>query len=237
MQIQDPPKALGILGGSFDPVHNGHLSLAREARKRFQLDSVIFMPAFQSPHKLDRNIASAGHRLNMLRLALAGMPEFEISNLELGRPCPSYTIDTVVSLSALHPESSLHWIMGIDAFMALHTWKDASRLIASCNLLVSTRPGHAPKTPEALVGHLAEKSGASPYALPPLEEDGQWTFRHRQSGARLVFFPIPPVEASSSEIRRLIGAGKSARNMLPPQVENYIIDHRLYRTGSPPQEG
>lgn len=237
LKTQAKPAVLGVLGGSFDPVHLGHLTLAREAKNRFGLDRVIFVPAFHSPHKLDREMAAAHHRLQMLRLALAGNPEFEVSQLELERRGPSYTIDTLDTLCLLHPACKLNLIMGIDTFRAIHTWKESTRLLTACNLLVSTRPGHTLSPLETLIGHLSGDGGIPPYPLPPSTDEGLSTFLHREGKTRLVFFPIPPVNASSSEIRRRIRAGLETRIMLPPEVENYIIENRLYRTGFPPQAG
>lgn len=236
-EIRPRPTTLGILGGSFDPVHNGHLTLAREVKERFGLDRVVFVPAFHSPHKLDQEVASAWHRLQMLRLALQGSPGLEICEVELARRGPSYSIDTLDEIQALYPRAELNLIMGIDTFKAIHTWKEASRLLASCHLLVSTRPGYSFSPPASLIAHLPGESGSPPYVLSPMGKNGEWTFRHRQSGKLLTFFPIPPMDVASSKIRHLIRTGSSARNMLPPEVENYIIENRLYQAVSPPQAG
>jgi nicotinate-nucleotide adenylyltransferase len=219
---------LGVLGGSFDPVHNGHITLAQEAKKKFKLDRVIFIPAFQSPHKTDQIPTDAFHRVRMLELALQDEPGFQISTIELDRKGLSYTIDTIDALKATHDPAELFLILGIDAFKTLDTWKDSSRLIETCHLLVSTRPGHNPKTIEPCVQKLIEARGSFPYS-PARQLQGNTVFQHQKTGTEIVFFDLTPTDISSRQIRKLIADNQELKNLLPRNVENYIIENRLYR--------
>ena len=225
--VQTP--RLGVLGGSFDPVHNGHLALAQEAKKKFKLDRIIFIPAFQSPHKTNQTPMDAFHRVQMLELALDDEPCFQISRIELDREGLSYTIDTIDALKAIHDPAELFLILGIDAFKTLDTWKDSSRLTETCHLLVSTRPGHNPKKIEPCVQKIFQTSGSFPYS-PARQLEGNTIFQHQKTGTEIVFFDLTPTNISSRQIRKLIAENQGLKNLLPHNVENYIIENRLYRS-------
>ncbi len=212
-QIGIPPGTgaaprVGILGGSFDPPHLGHLLLAQDAREQVALDRVLLLPCRQSPHKPGRRPAPGNHRLTMLEMALKGTEGLEVCDLELRRKGVSYTVETLDRLHALHPGTHWFWIIGADMLSELHTWKDVDRLITLCDMIVCDRPG--------------EPSGK----VPP----GAWRLspgqvrslrRHRMAGRSLAL--------SSSEIRARVHAGRSIHFMVPPAVEDYIIRNRLYR--------
>ncbi len=136
---------LGIFGGSFDPVHNAHLLVARAAVEELKLDRLIFIPAAQSPFKPDAKPAPANDRLRLLRLALAGHPEFRVDDVELLRGGVSYTIDTVRALHDRHPDAALFWLIGADHVMTLHKWKAADELAKLIQFIVVPRPGLAPE--------------------------------------------------------------------------------------------
>ncbi|MBI4383959.1 MAG: nicotinate-nucleotide adenylyltransferase, partial [Nitrospinae bacterium] len=217
---------VGILGGTFDPIHNGHLAIAREAREKFRLDRVLFVPANLSPHKRAQAPAPAGRRLEMLRLALRPCPEFDVSPVELERAGVSYTVDTLERLRTEFPETEFFLIMGLDTFKDLGAWKEPRRLMGLCHLLVGTRPGHELKNPAEAVGRI---SGGTYSRAPEPGRAETVGLRDRETGMRAFFFEIAPKDISASEIRRRVRDGLEVKNMLPPEVEQYIIRHQLYR--------
>ena len=139
--MTDSMKKIGLLGGTFDPVHNGHLHLAEQAQRFFNLEKVVFIPAYRSPHKLALEPVSCEHRLSMLTLALEGLPRFSIDKMEINKNEVSYTIETLKELQLNHPEWNMFLILGADAFQDIYTWKQCSQLLDFCNILVGTRPG------------------------------------------------------------------------------------------------
>lgn len=227
MTTNSPKKKSGILGGTFDPVTLGHLGLARDIQKKMNLDQVWFIPAWQSPHKQDQSPANAGHRRNMLKEALAAFPNFAISEIELKKKGLSYTIDTLTTLQSQDPDTEWYLILGMDTFQDFAAWKNAREILEKVHLAVATRPGYpkdlAPKTPKTLMDDLPFE-----YQLQG-QAEGVQTYLCRETGKTLVFCDIEPIDISSSEIRERIKCGLSVKNMLPPEVERYIMAHRLYQ--------
>lgn len=196
---------LGILGGTFNPVHLGHLILAQNALETFDLSKVILIPCFSPPHKHKTGLASAAHRVAMLEAAVEGDPRFEVSDIETRRQGVSYSVDTVMELRRLHPRAELVFIVGADSLAELHLWKDIGRLLTLCRFAVFQRPGTKPAAKIALE--------------PPWPERLQKSIR-----------PGRLVEISSSDIRHRLAEGMSIRYLVPSPVEMYIAEHRLYRT-------
>ncbi|MDA0692388.1 MAG: nicotinate-nucleotide adenylyltransferase [Nitrospinae bacterium] len=223
-------KRVGILGGSFDPVHNGHIGLATQVRERFHLDHILFVPAYISPHKQDRQPASSSHRLAMLRLATASQPFFLISEMELIRKEISFTIDTLTVLLNEQPETDFYLIMGMDAFEGIGTWKTVHKLFESCHIIIASRPGYTMKGIEKTLKSIFHDSSI-PF-LPATKDPGLLTFCHREKQTTLKFFDLPPLNVSSSQIRERIATHQEVKNMLPPEVENYIMQNQLYRAKS-----
>lgn len=191
------------MGGTFDPVHTGHLVVAEEARVRFALDQVVFVPAAVPPHKHRADISCGEHRYAMALLATASNPYFSVSRAELERPGPSYTIDTVRAFRAQYgPEVSLFFITGADAVLEILTWRDPEAIIRECRLIAVTRPGY----------DLAQVSRRLP--------------QHFLSAIDTLV--VPGMEISSSEIRRRLRAGEPIRYLVPEPVEDYIRKNRLY---------
>lgn len=218
---------IGIIGGSFDPVHNGHLGLARAARSTFQLDRVLFVPAGTPPHKQNQAITPAHHRVEMLRLAIDGEPGFEISKVEIERGGVSYTIDTLRTLQSENPDAELNLIMGADTFLDLDTWKEFDRVLASCNVLVASRPG-VPL--DAAFEDIETVFPRLPFSYKPTPpEPRRRVYTCAETGRRIALFVIPPEAVSSTEIRAALRKGKPVKKMLPPGVEGYIMTHRLYQ--------
>jgi nicotinate-nucleotide adenylyltransferase len=200
-------KKIGVLGGTFDPIHLGHLIVATEARRKLGLSYVLFVPAGNPWLKLkeEKKISPAEHRLAMVRLAIKGNPHFKASTMELDRPGPSYSIDTVLELKKkLGPEAEIFFIVGPDALAELPKWKEPVRLIEVCQMVAIDRPGYAEvnlRTLDRLV------PGAS---------------------KRIMKLDVPQIDISSTDIRRRVAEGLPIKHLVPESVEKYIKNHRLY---------
>jgi nicotinate-nucleotide adenylyltransferase len=200
--------ALGILGGTFDPIHLGHLAIAEQARDVLGLARVLFVPAARPPHKLDRRISPAADREAMVALAIADNPAFELSRLELERPGPSYAVDTVAQVadrSRAEGRCEPVFILSVEALAAFPTWRLPGRILELCRLAVAPRPGAPAPSPEWLAEH-----------FPGQVE-------------RVIFLPGPCLPHAATDIRRLVAEGRSIRYLVPPAVERHIVEHRLYR--------
>ncbi|MBL4665243.1 MAG: nicotinate (nicotinamide) nucleotide adenylyltransferase, partial [Nitrospinaceae bacterium] len=209
---------IGLLGGTFDPVHTGHLHLAGQAQKFFNLEKVVFIPAYRSPHKLALEPVSCEHRLAMLTLALDGLPRFSMDKIEINKNEVSYTIETLKELQSNHPDWNMFLILGADAFQAIDTWKQCSQLLDYCNLLVGTRPGAELQVSDTVKNKLALSASATDVKV----------FKNLKKGTGVTFFQISPLDISSKEIRQRIHRGEEVKNLLPPSVDHYIMQHRLY---------
>ena len=197
---------VGMLGGTFDPVHIGHLIIAEEVREKLGLEAVIFLPAGQPWIKADRTIASGEHRLQMLKLALGSNPFFKLSSLELERKGSTYSVDTISILRAeLGPGVQLYFIVGFDALRQLPQWKEPASLIQMCQMVGVKRPG------------------CSELDLPALEAVVPGISH------RLTLLDVPQIGISSSEIRERVARGLSIRYLVPEAVEEYIRNYGLYR--------
>jgi nicotinate-nucleotide adenylyltransferase len=193
---------LGVLGGTFDPFHNGHLAAAEAAMVCARLGRVIFIPAAQPPHRPPA-VAAALQRLEMCRVATAGDERFAVSDIELNRSGPSYTVDTLVELRRLHPDGELFLVLGWDAARLFPTWRRPDEVRALASIVVVGRPGSdAPREAD----------------LKPVGLEG--------NGVRLCLRPTPDV--SASEIRRAVAVGESITGKVPSAVDQYIAAHRLY---------
>ena len=196
--------AMGVMGGTFDPVHYGHLLIAEEARIQFGLDRIIFVTAGRPPHKKDYVVSDAEHRYAMVALATASNPFFECSRMEMDRPGPSYTVDTIETLrSALAPETSLYLITGADAIGEILTWHEPRRIVSMCKLIAAHRPGYN-------LGKLKSR-------LP------------KEISDQVIFLETPGVYVSSTELRARVRESRSIKYMTPEPVEAYIHKHALYK--------
>jgi nicotinate-nucleotide adenylyltransferase len=196
---------VGVLGGTFDPVHWGHLLLAEQARDQLSLDRVLFVPAGLPWRKLQRPLSPVGQRVEMVRLALEGTP-FELSLLEAERPGPSYTADTLEQLRAMLPAAELYFVMGHDALLDLPEWHRPQEILRLATLAVALRPD---RSGEEALAQVARR-------LPGVRE-------------RVVWLAMPLLGISGSDIRQRVREGRSIRYLVPPAVEDYIHRHRLYR--------
>lgn len=197
---------LGIFGGTFDPVHYGHLLLAEQCREQCRLDAVWFLPAGIPPHKMSQTIASGTARKEMLELALAGHEAFSVDCRELKRDAPSFTVETLAELHAESPERELFFLMGADSLRDFPTWREPARILELATLAVVNR-GDTP-----------------PPDLEPLTRQFGPSAAHR-----VKIVSIPGVDLASSDIRRRVAAGQSIRFMTPRAVECYIQTHKPYQ--------
>lgn len=196
---------LGLLGGTFDPVHRAHLIIADDVRVRLHLDRVVFIPAGEPWRKMDRAITTAAHRVAMLRLAIAGNDRFELSLVEVERPGPSYTVDTLEELrDRLSPETELYFILGHDALLDMPNWKEPLRIVQLCRLVVAARPDYGDSD-------MAELEVLAPGLLE-----------------HVVFVEAPLLDISSTDIRRRVREGLPIRHLVPDAVATYIREHGLY---------
>ncbi len=201
---------LGIFGGTFDPVHFGHLILAEQCREQGRLDQVAFIPAARPPHKQDKALSSFAERVEMLRLAISGQPAFRIDELEKDRPGPSFTVDTLRQLREQRPDAELFLIIGSDTLHDLPTWHQPVQVLELAGLLVVPRLGWSILNAEEMKKSLA---------LPDTFE------------LRLQICAIPQIEIASRDLRRRLAEGQSVRYMLPRAVEAYIHDKGLFQNG------
>ncbi len=215
---------IGILGGTFDPVHNGHLRIAQEALEQCRLSQVRFIPSGTPPHRAAPQ-ASAKARWEMVRLALNGNPDFQVDVREVFRTDPCYTVDTLTALRAeLGAPQPLCLILGGDAFLQLHTWHEWKRLFELAHIVVLQRAGGPP------LGNAMNNADAALQAeyrtrLAP----GAGALHETPNGAIFVA-DMPALEISSTDIRRRCAEGKSIRYLVADVVANYIKTHQLYRT-------
>jgi nicotinate-nucleotide adenylyltransferase len=210
---------IGLFGGSFDPIHFGHLRAAEEDREAMGLDLVYFIPAASPPHKPEGGLAPADHRLHMVQLATKGNRYFMVSDVETKRSGRSYTIDTVkYFLSTMRGKPELHLIMGTDQFVELETWKDCEELTRLCSIIVHTRlrdgDNGAPRVSLAAIGRFGYIKADDHYVHP--------------NGHTLSFVPTTFLPISATLIRRKIAAHESVRYFLPLDVADYIQRHALY---------
>jgi nicotinate-nucleotide adenylyltransferase len=201
---------LGIYGGTFDPVHYGHLLLAEQCREQCELDEVRFVPAASPPHKEDAEITAGKHRLHMLDFALAGCGELTISDIELRRTGPSYTIDTLQHLADEDADRELFLLMGMDSLADFPNWRQPDRILELATLVAVNRHSlHEPGSHAAAIAAIAQLS-------PSARE-------------RLQVVEMPDIQISATDLRRRVREGRSIRFQTPRPVAMYIAEHELYR--------
>lgn len=222
-----PPKRLGLFGGSFNPIHNGHLAIARQAHEILALDRTLFIPTGDPPHKRDGALAAAPHRYEMVRLAIAGTPAFELSDIEITRQGKSYSIDTVRELQRQYgPTTALFFLIGLDAFLDLPNWREPDALLAACSFVVISRPGQS-FTALTTLPFLRNLSLEKLMALDAGRLDR--LDLPLPSGQAIICLSLMPSPISASDIRQRIQRGAMLANLLPPPVESYILHKQLYR--------
>lgn len=197
-------KRVGIFGGTFDPIHMGHLIVAETIMDEFHLDKVVFIPAAVPPHKLDKQISPAKHRYMMTMLATCSNPRFQVSDMEMHRQGPSYSRDTLAQLIEEHGmDTEFYFIVGADSVENLHTWNRIDELLTMCHFIGASRPGCMPDMEK-----IAQRFG-------PLAE-------------KIHCLETPELEISSTEIRHRVGQKRTIRYIVPETVEQYIYKEKLY---------
>ena len=197
-------KRFGLMGGTFDPIHMGHLILAEQARERFALERVLFVTSAIPPHKLNESVTNVAHRLEMTRLAVADNEFFECSTIEIERGGPSYTIDTVRQVLNLYgPESTVYVLLGADEGQDLMKWREPYEIAKLARIVIANRPGLA-------LGDVIE-------SLP------------QDMAGGIIALEMPGVDISSTDLRERVRSGRSIRYLVPRVVEDYIWSKGLYR--------
>jgi nicotinate-nucleotide adenylyltransferase len=206
---------LGIMGGTFDPIHIGHLAIAEAARETLGLDRVLFLPAGAPPHKPGSVTASAADRVAMVTLAIAGNPAFELSRVDVDRAGPSYTADSIRLIAAgeraADREPELILVVSAETFAELPDWHEPERLLAQAGVAVVPRDGHPAPDPAWIKRHFPDQV------------------------ERILVLDGPRLGISSTAIRERVRTARSIRYLVPEAVERYIVDHGLYRSPSPPR--
>ena len=208
---------VGIFGGTFDPIHNGHLRAAEEVGESFSLGKIYFVPVFIPPHKKDQKISGVEDRLNMVRLAIKGNSFFKLSDIEVKRGGISYSMDTINSMEKKFEE--LYYLIGVDAFSEIHTWHRYTDLFYHTNFIVMVRPSHARESGLRMFPSHVRKH------IKALDDR---TFEH-VSGKRIHLQLVTQLDISATRIRFSMGEGKSIRYLVPSQVEKYIKGKELYQ--------
>jgi nicotinate-nucleotide adenylyltransferase len=192
-------RKIGILGGTFDPIHLGHLVLAEQVKEKLQLDQVIFMPSASPPHKTKRKLSSAKDRFQMTKLALENNPTFLVSDIELNRGGLSYTVDTLKQLKKQYPDSEIYFLTGSDVLNEIQTWKDPEQIYKLVKVVIAIRPGFDSFDSK---NHFAKKS---------------------------IIVPITGIDISSTQIRERVKKKQSIKYLVPAKVEEYIKKKKLYQ--------
>jgi nicotinate-nucleotide adenylyltransferase len=213
---------IGLFGGTFNPIHAGHLHAATRARETFGLGEVLLVPSFFPPHKESRDLAPAADRLEMVRLAVRGRPGLAACPVEVEAGVTSYAVATVDKMRDRYPAARLFYIVGTDAFAEIETWKDHRRLLEECQWIVLTRPGWPDAGPESVLG-------------------GRWAGRTRRLAdgeapdedlflnARIIIWDAAALAISSSQVRETVRSGRSLAGLVPAAVEAYIRSRHLYQ--------
>lgn len=197
---------IGIMGGTFDPIHYGHLVAAETVGYTYQLDQVIFVPIGTPPHKNQRQVSDAEHRYNMCLLATNSNPLFSVSDLEISREGVTYTVDTLKELKKRYQRTEFYFITGADAIEQIESWKEPGKLLRLCSFIGVTRPSFNKKQLESQISFLQEKYEAK----------------------KIHMVEVPALAISSSQIRESTKGKKSIKYLLPESVEQYIYKYKLY---------
>lgn len=199
-------KKIGILGGTFDPFHNGHMSIGEESIKEVGLDLLILLPANVSPFKVNREMELEEHRINMLEKFVSVHPNFKLSKIEIDTDTVSYTYDTMQRLRSIYKKDKLYFICGSDSLMTVDSWYKGKELLKSTAFIVANRPGFSLDSLKSKIQHYEDIYGSEIFLLSN-----------------------PPLNISSTEIKKKLKYGRSIRDMVPKEIEKYIDEYSLYR--------
>ena len=217
---------VGLFGGTFDPIHEGHIRAARQVREAFGLNKVLFIPSYIPPHKASVGVAPAADRFRMVRLACRGKPGFEASRLEVEAREKSYSILTLNRVRRIHPEAWIFFILGVDAFLEIGTWHEYERVLEESLFIVTSRPGYD------LAGGARVLGGRLESRMKRVRR-GERVEEALFSRFSIFLAEIEALDVSSTEIRERLASGSSLEGLVPGPVEAYIREHKLYLS---PQE-
>lgn len=218
----DEPLKLGLFGGTYNPIHSGHVQAALIIRDRFNLDQVWFIPSRIPPHKGSGEVVSSEHRMNMVRLAVTGFPGLIPSSIELEDEGTSYSILTLGKIKKHFPEARLFFILGVDAFVEIDTWRSYEQVLEQCSFIVISRPGYdLQKARDILGGDYAERI----WDVAENEDLSQGN----EAVHRIYLISIDALNIASTQIRKTIRAGRPISGLVPQPVEEYIKEHKLYQ--------
>ena len=213
---------IGLFGGTFNPVHSGHIKAAEIVQKRFRLDKILFIPSYIPPHKDTAEIASPSHRLKMVEIALRGFSHFIPCSIEIDAEEKSYSIITINRIRKLYPKAWVFFILGIDAFLEVDTWKDYEQLLEQCFFVVMSRPGYfLDEAKKTLEGKYREKMC--------MLSRSEFVKDEMLLSFRIFLLPIDALDIASTEIRGRIKRGDSIKGTVSEKVEAYIKENRLYK--------
>jgi nicotinate-nucleotide adenylyltransferase len=218
---------IGVFGGTFNPVHSGHLHAAEEIMTRFRLDKILFIPSYIPPHKRIRDVASAEDRMRMVELAVRGRPGFVASEIEVEARETSYSVDTLERIKRGRPEARIFFILGVDAFLEIGTWREYERVIGECRFIVMARPGFLLGEAKQVLGGGLESQMMEAAGDVPVGEEHFARFR-------VFLAPISPLDISSTDIRRRIRDGVSVEGLVPEPVHAYLKARKLYQDDKEP---
>ncbi|HEY5648685.1 MAG TPA: nicotinate-nucleotide adenylyltransferase [Nitrospiria bacterium] len=226
-------RKIGILGGTFDPIHKGHIAIAEAVRKRVGLDRILLIPSNRPPHKTDRKILPGRHRHAMVRLAVKGHRYLEASGLEYRRPGKSYTVDTLRALRKKYGGTTeLFLILGVDAFLDLPSWRAPQEILRSVNVVVVSRPGFRFSSLKKLP--FLKSCPKSPFLT--LDRGSRRRYEFPLTGStRAIFIRVPSRDVSATRVRELRLRHRSLKNLLPALVDSYIIKNNLYAEALSPE--
>jgi len=215
-------KRIGIFGGTFNPIHLGHLHAAETVKEKYCLDKVLFIPSYIPPHKDTDEVAAADFRLDMVRLTVADHPGFEPSSIEIEAGGKSYSINTLAKVKHIYPQAEIFFILGIDAFIEIDTWRDYKNVLKQCCFIVISRPGYSlhaeiQELPEEIKLRICDGSDME---LENLVKTTQCS---------IFLFPMDSMDIASTEIRRRVGQGETIINMASAEVIKYIKENKLYK--------
>jgi len=216
---------IGILGGTFNPIHTGHLKAAEEVQKKFRLNKIFFIPSYIPPHKESTDIVSPRHRLRMVKLAISPYSQFAVSSVEIDAKGRSYSIDTLKKMKENFPKAIIFFILGIDAFLEIDTWREYKKVLEQCYFIIVSRPGY----------RIEEASDA----LPDEYMEGIVKIRDAEEikedlllSYKIFLFPMESLDISSTGIRKKIRKDKSIEGLVPKTVKEYIQKNELYRVNN-----
>lgn len=214
---------IGLFGGTFNPIHSGHIKAAEIVQNRMDLDKVLFIPSYIPPHKDSAEIVSPAHRMKMIELALHSHPRFIPSSIEVDAEERSYSIITLGKIKKLYPNSRIFFILGVDAFLEIDTWKNHEQVLEQCSFVVISRPGFRLEEAESVVQGISRDMMCK---LSESENIDDKMLRTR----KIFLMPIDALDIASTDIRKKIRKGESIQKIVPDEVNSYIQKNNLYQS-------